>query len=178
MSTSLKILLGGIAVIAALTLAGFILLSSTGQRDEVMSFNQEIQFDDFAFSVLDSRAAKMVGPESAQVTAHGIFYIVKLQVANHAVRVPFTFDRHSAILVDNQRVEHLISPDAQAALDAVHGTPDSCGAPLEHGTTCVTELVFDVPADTHAPWLRMSFGGAVGSTLDLVVYGNRVIQLK
>lgn len=161
-----------IAIVFCLALPS--LIAVINRRDQVAGFNQEIQYDDFAFSVQAVRKTKTLGTQAAQ----GIYYIVTLKVANHARRVDFQFDNLSAMLADDEGRKFYLSPDGQKALAAARGGSDPCAAALPAGASCVTEIVFDLPADASNPHLRISKGEAVGDILDIIFYGKKIIKLE
>ncbi|HSB08072.1 MAG TPA: DUF4352 domain-containing protein [Blastocatellia bacterium] len=169
----------GIAVTAAIVaLIGVSLLLTVAvlnRRDEIVGLNQEIQYDDFAFSVLGVRKADALGSGNAQTAALGVYYVVTLRIANHAKRVDYKFKTGSAILVDDKRREFFLSARGQAALDSAESR--QCNSPIPAGVSCVTEVVFDVPRETRASQLRISEGGLVGDILDVVFYGKKRIDL-
>jgi len=166
------------AVIAIVVLIGVSLLlivAALNRRDEIVGLNQEIQYDDFAFSVLDVRKADTLGSGNSQTNALGVYYIVTVRIANHAKRVDYTFKRGSAILVDDRQREFFLSTSGQAGLETIESR--QCNSPISAGAACVTEVVFDVPKDTRASQLRFSEGGLVGDILDVVFYGKKRIDI-
>ena len=169
--------------IAIIVLAGFglvllWLLGAQSKSETVVGLNQEIQFDDFAFSALGSRKAATLGASGDQKPAEGLYYIVTIKVANHAKRVDFKFDPSSAVLLDRTGKEYHLSARGQEALDSTRTQSDACAQALSAGASCVTEIVFEVPADISDPHLKMSFGGKVGEFLDSIFYGKRKIALE
>jgi hypothetical protein len=135
------------------------------RRDRVAPRGEELLFDDFGFSVKDVQRAKTFGPPERSVTAKGTFWIVDLQVANHAQRVGYKLDTHQAVIVDEQ-----------GRMFTESGSPSPL-AELPHGESCVTRLVFDVPDDAKDPRLKIRFG-AFGSTLDYVLLGDWSLALR
>jgi hypothetical protein len=163
-----------ITVLACFGLVLLWLLGAQSKREMIVGLNQEIQFDDFAFSALGSRKAAGLGTAGGQKPTEGLYYIVTIKVANHAKRVDFQFDPSTAVLVDRAGKEYHLSARGQAALDSTR----ACAEALPAGASCVTEVVFDVPADITDPHLKMSFGGKVGEFLDSIFYGKRKIALE
>ena len=148
-------------------------LAALNRHDEVAGFNQEIQYDDFAFSVQAVRTARSVGDSTAQ----GIYYVVTLKVSNHARRVDYTFKPDSPVLVASDGKQYRVSVEAQEALDSAGGTGDRCAAPIPAGSSCIKEIVFDVAPDITDPRLKVSTGGLAGDILDTIFYGMKVIKL-
>ena len=148
-------------------------LAALNRHDQVAGFNQEIQYDDFAFSVQGVRTARTVGDSTAQ----GIYYVVTLKVANHAKRVNYEFKPESPVLVAGDGKQYRVSFEAQEALDAANRAGNACSAPIPPGSSCTKEVVFDVAPDIADPRLRVSTGGLAGDILDTIFYGKKVIVL-
>jgi len=170
----------GFAVTAAIViLVGISLLmlvAALNRRDQMVGLNQEIQYDDFAFSVIEVRKADVLGTGDSEAKAAGAFYVVTLKIANHAKRVDYKPKRASAILIDDKGREFFQSESGQAALESVQ--EPRCYDPIPAGASCTTELVFDIPADSHITQLRISEGGLVGDILDVVFFGKKRIELR
>jgi hypothetical protein len=162
-----------VAVIGVSLLATLVLLNS---RDETVSVNHEIQYDDFAFSVLSVRQAEFVGNGDNLVKPAGVFYIVTLKIANHAVRVDFKYKRNCALLLDERGKEYLPSSEGQPALEATLSPAQLCSASIPAGQSCVTEVVFDVPSGVRASELRITFG-ALADIFDPIFSGRKRIAL-
>ena len=168
----------GIAVTAAILAAiGFSLLAMLAvlnRRDQNVGLNQEIQYDDFAFSVVGLRKANALGKGDSQA-ADGVYYVVTIKVANHAVRVDYTFKMKGAILIDELGREFHVSSSGQRALESGEGP--HCGAPIPAGASCVMDVVFDVPKNANVSQLRISEGRLAGDILDVIFYGKKRIEL-
>ena len=170
--------LGPLALLAVCAFATC--LGITGSSRTLVGLNQEIQYDDFGFTVVEVRRATTLEGEakSAATQAHGVFWIVTMKVANHAKRVPFTFNKHAVILEDGAGNEFRPSQVGQAAFDAARAGTDPCASPLPAGTSGATEIVFDVPENVDGILLRISEGGRLGDVLDNIFYGKKRIQLQ
>src|SRR5437867_10063422 len=86
------------------------------RQDKVAPRGQELLFDDFGFSVRDVRKSKTLGPPARAATARGTYWIVDLQVQNHAKRVAYRLDTHQAAIVDAQGRRFAESPEGESAL--------------------------------------------------------------
>ena len=148
-------------------------LAALNRHDQVAGFNQEIQYDDFAFSVQGVRTTRTLG----DFTAQGVYYVVTLKVANHAKRVDYEFKPDSPVLVARDGKQYRVSFEAQGALDTASGAGDRCVRPIPPGSSCTREVVFDVAPDVADPRLRVSTGGLAGDILDTIFYGKKVIKL-
>jgi Domain of unknown function (DUF4352) len=166
-----------IAILAAIGFSLLALLVLLNRRDETVSLNHEIQYDDFAFSVLSVRQAAFVGTGSSLVRPAGAFYIVTLKIANHAMRVDYKYKRDSALLIDERGKEYLPSTGGQPAFEATLSPTALCSAPIPAGQSCVTEVVFDVPTGVEISQLRITFG-ALADIFDPVFSGRKRIALS
>ena len=162
------------AVLAATGFSLLAMLAALNRRDQNVGLNQEIQYDDFAFSVLGARKASVLGKGDSQA-ADGVYYVVTIKVANHAVRVDYTFKKKAAILIDESGREFHVSPSGQFALESSEG--HHCSAPIPAGGSCVIDVVFDVPKSANVSQLRISEGGLAGDILDVIFYGKKRIEL-
>jgi hypothetical protein len=166
------------AVIVGLCLVLLAILAALNRRNQVVGLNQEIQYDDFAFSVLGSRTATSLGAGESQADTAGAFYVVTMKVANHARRVDFTLDKSVAILVDDEEREYHLSPEGQRALDFARKQQDECGGPIPAGASCTTEIVFELPAGVRVSHFKVSGGGPAGDILDTIFYGKKTIEIR
>lgn len=163
-------------IIAGLCLVLLAILAALNRRTQIVGLNQEIQYDDFAFSVLGARAATNLATSEPQAGAAGNYYVVTMKVANHALRVDYTFDKTAAILVDDAGREFHLSASGQRALESARKQKDECEGPLPAGVSCTTELVFELPAGARVSHLRISEGGELGDILDSIFYGRKIIE--
>jgi len=166
--------------LAALVIVGIVLLgiiALLNRRSQTVGFNQEIQYDDFAFAALGVRQAATLGSAPDVPHAQGVYAIVTMKVANHARRVDFTFDKSTVILIDEQGNEYHWADGAQQTFDAQRPASERCAEPIAAGATCITEVVFDLPATARITQVRISGGGAVGDVLDTIFYGKKRIAL-
>jgi|GEM_PF-910379 len=166
-----------LVTVAAIALIGILLvglLAVLNRRNQVVGLNQEIQYDDFAFSVQGVRKATTPGTGELQ-GLNGNFYVVTIKVANHAKRVDYQFKPASAILVDLDGREFHLSEKGQRDLESAQG--NKCTQPIPAGATCVTEVVFEVPGTARPFQVRFSEGGSIGDILDFVFYGTKRIEL-
>lgn len=162
-----------IAAVAGVSL--LVLLAVLNRRDQTVGFNQEIQFDDFAFSVQAVRKVAALAKADAP-PANGVYYVVTIRIANHARRVDYRFKKTAAILVDGLGREFHWSPEGQQALETTENR--QCDAPIPAGGTCVTDVVFDLPVDAKVARLKISEGGLVGDILEVVFFGKKRITLE
>ena len=160
------------AIVAAIGCSLLAMLVVLNRRDETVSLNQEIQYDDFAFSVQSVRSAAFVGTANSLVRPAGVFYIVTLKIANHAVRVDYKYKRDSALLIDERGNEYLPSVEGQPALEATLSPTAVCSAPIPAGQSCAT----DVPTGVRISQMRITFG-ALADIFDPIFSGRKRIAL-
>lgn len=164
------------AIVAAIGFSLLAMLVLLNRRDETVSLNHEIQYDDFAFSVISVRQAQFVGNGNSVVKPGGVFYIVTLKIANHAVRVDHNYKRDCALLIDERGWEYLPSSEGQPALETTLSPAALCSAPIPAGQSCVTEVVFDVPVGVRPSQLRITFG-SLADIFDPIFSGRKRIAL-
>jgi hypothetical protein len=163
------------AILAAIGISLLATLALLNRRDQIVGLNQEIQYDDFAFSVVGIRKESSIGKSDSQAPA-GVYYVVAIKVSNHAKRVDYTFKKKSAVLVDNLGREFHLSKGAQKQLESTQG--QQCTEAIPAGASCVADVVFELPSDGRALQLRISQGGLAGDILDVVFYGKKRIALE
>ncbi|HWO01618.1 MAG TPA: DUF4352 domain-containing protein [Blastocatellia bacterium] len=164
-------------IVAAIGVSLLATLALLNRRDETVGLNHEIQYDDFAFSVISVRQAESVGTGNNLIKPAGVFYIVTLMISNHAVRVHYNYKRNCALLLDERGKEYLPSSGGQPALEATLSPAELCSAPIPAGQSCVTQIVFDVPSGVRASELRISFG-PLGDFFDPIFSGRKRIALS
>lgn len=163
-----------VAIVAAIGVSLLAMLAVLNRKDQTVGLNQEIQYDDFAFSVQGVRKANSLGSGESQTNTEGVYYIVTLKIANHAKRVDFTFKRASAILVDDAGREFHLSETAQRALESEGA---KCSGPIPAGASCTTDLAFELPENAHVSEFRISQGILLGDILDFLFAGKKRIAL-
>lgn len=163
-----------VAIVAAIGILLVATLALLSRRSEVVGLSQEIQYDDFAFSVLSVRKSGTSRQGDSQAL-NGVYYVVTIKIANHAKRVDYTFKRASAILVDDAGREFHMSDSGQQELHS--SRINKCDEPIPAGGSCTTEVVFKVPDNARPAQFRFSEGGSVGDILDFVFYGTKRIEL-
>jgi hypothetical protein len=162
-------------VLALLVLSIFAVLN---RHNQTVGLNQEIQYDDFAFSVLGTVKANAVGSYVSQQSTQGQFFIVTMKVTNYARRVNFSFDKAVAILVDEGGKEYQVSRAGQKALDGETTKSGGCESEIPPGASCVSDLVFELPKDARVSHVKVSGGSAAGDVLDTIFYGKKVIKVE
>ncbi len=166
---------------AALLVMVLVLLSSlavVNRHNQTVGLNQEIQYDDFAFSVLGTVKANAVGNYVSQQVTEGQYYVVTMKVTNHAKRVNFSFDKAVAILVDESDTEYHISSAGQKALEGETTKSGGCESEIPPGASCVSDLVFELPKNARISHVKISGGGTAGDVLDTIFYGKKIIKVN
>jgi hypothetical protein len=152
-----------ITAAALLVLSIFVVLN---RHNQTVGLNQEIQYDDFAFSVLGTVKANAVGSYVSQQSTQGQFFIVTMKVTNYARRV------------DEGGKEYQVSRAGQKALDGETTKSGGCESEIPPGASCVSDLVFELPKDARVSHVKVSGGSAAGDVLDTIFYGKKVIKVE
>src|SRR5262245_17822703 len=106
---------------AAIGVSLLAMLALLNRRDEFVGLNQEIQYDDFAFSVQGVRKTDSLGVGQFSTKPQCLYYIISLKIANHAKRVDFRFKYESAKVLDVEDKQFGWSPAGQRALESATG---------------------------------------------------------
>jgi hypothetical protein len=152
-------------------------LALINRHSQVVGFNQEIQYDDFAFSVLNVRKANTANGNLPEQNGAAEFYVVTMKVANHARRVNYTFKKAAAILVDDRGNEYHLSEVGQQTFEREPTYLGGCESEIPPGGSCISDVVFQLPAGAKISHLRISEGGAVGDVADTIFYGKKMIRV-
>lgn len=167
-----------VATVLVLGLVSLSLLALLNRRNQTVGVNQEIQYDDFAFSVLNVKKAKLADGKLSGQNADGEFYVVTMKIANHARRVNYTFKKAVAILVDDRGNEYHLSEVGQKVLEAEPTQAGGCESEIPPGSDCITDIAFALPSGAKISYLRISEGGRVGDVADTIFYGKKIIKIE
>ena len=168
--TAATVLVLGVGLLAVLALLN--------RHNQVVGFNQEIQYDDFAFSVLNLRKANTLNRSVSGEDGESAFYVVRMKIANHARRVNYTFKKSVVILVDDRGNEYHLSAAGQKAFESEPTYTGGCESDIPPGSSCLSDVVFQLPAAGKISHLRISEGGRLGDVADTIFYGNKVIKVS
>ena len=178
MKSNAKGLVITVYVLGALFVSALSLLALLNRRDQVVGLRQDIKYDDFAFSVLDARSEGLAPSQDNESAGPGTVCVLTLKIENRARRVEYTFNDEVAVLVDERGREYRpVRSDANSPADGGEGAGGRCDEPIPAGSSCTTDLTFELPPDARVSHLRISHGG-IGYLLDLVFYGNKRITLE
>jgi hypothetical protein len=165
-------------VLGALFVSALSLLALLNRRDQVVGLKQDIRYDDFAFSVLEARSESLTQSQVNDSTDPATLCVLTLKIDNRAGRVDYQFNDEIAVLVDERGREYRpVRRDGISSADAGRPAAERCDKPIPAGSSCTTDLTFELPADSQVSHLRISHGGNIGYLLDLVFYGNKRIAL-
>jgi hypothetical protein len=110
---------------------------------------------DLAVSVASVERSAEIGPPGRPGRPRGTFYVVGVKIRSDAVRVTMDPSRLGAWIVDDEgRRYPPRRPDDDPA------APLFC--PVAPGQWYILDLLFDVPADLHAPRLLVGVNGGFG----------------
>jgi hypothetical protein len=153
------------AGIAAVALINYALIL---RPDRVVGMRAPVQFDDFAFEVLELHNEVLDGRSVA---------VLELRIHNHAVRVTYHFDPSIVSIQDADGRRFNVSPHAQKALLTAHSGMAACTGAVPAGATCTTHLAFELPAGIRQPTLVIRHGFWIGALIDDLLIGKKVIRL-
>jgi hypothetical protein len=137
-------------------------------RERVVPLGRPHRFDDFAFGVVNVHrldAIEGLKPE------RGLWLVVRLGIRNQAKQVDYQFRPETAWVEDAQGHRYSVAAEATRKRQESPGALGACDKPIPAGSSCTTDLVFDVPADVWMPRLMMS-SGAIGDALDRILEGK------
>jgi hypothetical protein len=144
-----------------LYLAGLIAVSLTS-REQVLEPNQFKRFCGFYLdchvmvTVRDVETFTSLGSGADQATADGIFYVVTVEQASDAQRVPVGLARPVADIIDAAGRRYERSERGEAALARILGPQPPLGRVVDAATSYRTRLVFDLPGDVSNPRLLIA----------------------
>lgn len=138
-----------------------------------VAFGAPIQQDDFTYTVVSAIREKAVGSGVDRTPAKGIFYVVKIRVDNHAMRVPYEWDPSIARVIDARGRTYLVSPEALRALSVGRSQAMS----VEAGQSEAFLVAFDLPADVVHPALAFSNGILMGDVFNGAAYAKARVPL-
>lgn len=155
-------------VIAALYLSLLLLFSWTS-TERVLARGEEKHFCELdchlAYSILDSQTTKTLGTAPKQLTASGLFRVIKIKTRFDEKTI--SPNRGDSLLYPNSRVLVLFDghgkkyfpvPEAERLLRGSNQAGMPFTTPLRPGETYQTTVVFDLPADIQGPTLLIHEG--------------------
>lgn len=152
---------------AVVLLVAALLVVAAG-RERVVPLGRPQRFDDFGFAVANVHrldAIEGLRPE------RGLYLVVRLGIRNEAKRVDYEFRPGSAWIEDASGRRYPLSPEATRRRQEAPGGLAACDKPIPAGSSCTTDLAFDVPADVREPRLMLAFD-PVGDFLDRILTGK------
>jgi hypothetical protein len=151
----------------------FVLLLAVGLffaqgRERVVALGRPQRFDDFAFAVANVHRLDAIDGLRPE---RGMFLVVRLGIRNQAKRVDYQFRPGMAFVEDANGVRYPLSTEATRRRTSSAGGLPPCDQPIIAGSSCTTDLVFDVPASIRTPRFLLS-SGTVGDLLDRILEGK------
>ncbi len=151
----------------------FVLLFAVGLffaqgRERVIALGRPQRYDDFAFAVANVHRLDAIDGLRPE---RGMFLVVRLGIRNQAKRVDFRFRLGGQFVEDAEGVRYPLSTEATRRRAGSPGGLPLCDQPIPAGSSCTTDLVFDVPANIRVPRFVLS-SGSVGDFLDRVLEGK------
>ena len=173
-----KTWLGALLVLLLVGTLGLVALLAWASRDVFAPPGAELRCEDVGFRALDVSTAERVGPPGSERSAHGLYRIVRLEVANRTRDGAYDLTWHHALLMDADGRVAYVDREATEALRAAEGAPP-LPAHLARGESCVTPLVYDTPKDSRDFTLRIAWEtAALLNLVDMVLHGDRRLLLE
>ncbi len=158
-----------VAAVIVAVYFGALLGFSFASHEQVLARGAEKYFCEIdchlAYSVTEVRDEKTIGEGQQQVTAGGIFRLVKIQTRFDENTIGH--NRGDALLYPNSRTlsitdargnEYFPAAAAQKLLDATNADGTALTIPLRPGEHYTTVVVFDLPPDIQQPTLFIREG--------------------
>jgi len=160
-------------IIQALNLLIIVIILSGCAEEKTINIGENIQHDDFEYSVQGVRKTDMIG----NVKANGLFYIINFRVENRAKRVSHNWDNSTAYLIDISGKVYENIPEQQRNLTAAEKfiLKDKYNTPS--GKTESTLLVFEVPAEVKEIYLKVRGEFLMGDLFDGSKFTKTKIKL-
>ena len=152
---------------------GTLLAVSAGSRERMLEPGERYTFSGFYpdphlhAAVRGTRLARRLGPAGGEIEAKGSFAIVTLEFSSDARGSIQKPNRLRVLLVDQAGRRHPRSLAGEAALAAAQGDLGPLEQTLQPHTSYTRDLVFDLPAGTLHPRLRLWEGFWVDGLLEL-----------
>ncbi len=155
-------------VASTLVLVLAVTLFFAGNRERIVPLGRPQRFDDFGFAVVNVHRLEAIDGLRPQ---RGMFLVVRLGIRNQAKRVDYQFHPEMTFVEDAKGLRFPVSDEATRRRSEGPGGLPPCDRPIIAGSSCTTDLVFDVPASVRRPRFGLS-SGAVGDFLDRLLEGK------
>ena len=139
-----------------------VLLSSCSGDEKVVELKQELQHDDYFYSVEGYYKADEIGKEKAS----GTFYVVTFKVTNRAKRVDHPWENSITYVVDENGKEYQNLPDKQQLLNKIISFNLKDKHVTKAGEQETTVFVFDIPNNVKQPFLKYNGDFLMGDMFD------------
>jgi hypothetical protein len=140
-------------------------LYGCSSKEQTIGLKENLQHDDFFYSVQDAETVEKIGEREAK----GTFYIVSFRVRNDAKRVEHEWKNNVAYVTDENGNVYENDNELQKLLNSIQpfGYRDSYIS--KAGTTESTIFVFDIPDNVKETYLKYRGEYLMGDIFD----GNR-----
>lgn len=150
---------------------GAVVVVSLLSRQRVLAIGEDWCFDDWCVAVDGVTLAPELGSTDHPVRAHGVFYVVRLRLSNHARGRPQRASSAAVHLLDGLGHRHDVSSKGQNAFEALNGPTSSLTSTVAVGQSLTTVRVFDLPGDARDVGLTIEH--PVGFSPGLFVIGDQ-----
>jgi hypothetical protein len=142
--------------------AAALLFVSLTSSQIILGPGQEHCFDEMCFSVKGVTTTPTLGTTPHQITAHGLYYVLTVQLHNAAKRVPQRPDSTMMWITDQQGHAYTDWVNAQETPGQPVGSPITTAhiwhRRLEPGESLAHLIAFDLPVDSVQPRLVIKEG--------------------
>jgi hypothetical protein len=157
-----------IALVGALYLS-LLLFFSWKSDEKVLARGEEKHFCEIdchlAYSILDAQATKTLGTAPNQLTATGLFRVLKIRTRFDEKTISPTRgdsllypNSRALVVIDAKGTEYFPSAEGERFLRNLNDAGMPFTTPLRPGETYQTTVVFDLPADIQTPTLLVHEG--------------------
>jgi hypothetical protein len=158
----------GIAVAVYL---GAVVVVSLLSPARVLQVGEDWCFDDWCVAVNGVTLAQSLGSPDHSARAQGVFYVVRLQLSNHARGRPQRASSAAVYLLDGLGHRYGVSSEGQNAFEALEGRAQPLTATVPVGQSVRTVRVFDLPKG--AGGVGVTIEHPVGFSPALFVIGDQ-----
>jgi uncharacterized protein DUF4352 len=150
-----------------------LILFSCSDKEIIIGLNENIHHDDFEYSVINIEKTGNIN----NIKSKGQFYLVTFKLENKAKRVEHKWDNSIAYVVNEKGERYENSYDLQIILKQTKDFNLKEKYITPAGKTESTILVFDIPAGTKEPCLKVNGEFLMGDLFDGNKFKNTKVKL-
>lgn len=158
-------------VAAAAIYLGAVVVVSLLSPQRVLAIGEDWCSDDWCVAVNSVTLVPDLGPSDHPVRAKGVFYVVRLQLSNHARGRSQRASSVAVHLLDGLGHRYGVSSEGQSAFEALDGPTPALTSTIPVRQSLTTVRVFDLPSDSRDVGLTIEH--PVGVSPGLFVIGDQ-----